>query len=302
MKRKNNGFLKSFSKILGYNAKCAACILAAVLLAAAAGVYCIVAYSRTGTVMPTAELIDGRPTFRFIDVGQGDCTLVTYRGEAVLIDSGPASASSSAAEYIRAYAPNIDYFIITHPHEDHMGGCESVLRAADVDCLVLSTLTSGEEFYTGAIEAAEERGCEIMYLEDGCTLNTGNITVTVYDVFPYFSDDFNNSSLFVTIEADGTKLLVTGDAEEGEEEYAADKYGTLLDCDILKIGHHGSRTSTSEKFLDAALPETAVISCGKNNSYGHPSHEVVKRLGERGVEVRRTDKEGNVVLRGGSGK
>lgn len=302
MKRKNNGSPKRFFDILKFNAKYAARIFAVLVFAAAAAAYCVIAYSKTGTVMPTAELIDGRPTFRFIDVGQGDCTLVTYRGEAVLIDSGTSMNSASASEYIKAYAPHIDYFIITHPHEDHMGGCESVLRTADVDCLVLSTLTTSEEFYTGAIEAAEERGCEIMYLDEGCTLDTGNITVTIHDVFEYFSDDFNNSSLFVTVEADNTKLLVTGDAEEGEEEYAADKFGAILDCDILKIGHHGSRTSTSERFLDAALPGVAVISCGKNNSYGHPSHEIVKRLGERGIEVRRTDKEGNIVLRGGEGK
>lgn len=196
------------------------------------------------------------------------------------------------------YAPHVDYFFITHPHEDHMGGAADILESVTVDCLVMSDLVADEEFYTDAIKAAKKQGTEIIYLTSGAEYDTGNISIDVLDLFEFYSDDYNNSSLFIKIEADGTTLLVTGDSEAEEEEYALEKYGGELDCDILKVGHHGSRTSSSEEFLEAVTPNDAVISCGRNNSYGHPTSEVLDRLNEDGIIVYRTDLEGNVVLRG----
>lgn len=143
------------------------------------------------------------------------------------------------------YAPHVDYFFITHPHEDHMGGAADILESVTVDCLVMSDLVADEEFYTDAIKAAKKQGTEIIYLTSGAEYDTGNISIDVLDLFEFYSDDYNNSSLFIKIEADGTTLLVTGDSEAEEEEYALEKYGGELDCDILKVGHHGSRTSSS---------------------------------------------------------
>lgn len=261
-------------------------------------VYSVFAYEKTGTVIPTAELIDGLPTIRFIDVGQGDCALVTYKGEAVLVDAGPGSSSESASEYIRMYSPTIDYFIITHPHEDHMGGAAEIIERTYVDKLVMSTLVSDEEFYQNTLDAAEKYGTDIVYLTDEAVFDTGNIKITVFDLFDFYSDDFNNSSLFVKIEVEDTTLLITGDAETEEEAYAVELLGDELDCDILKTGHHGSRTSTSAELLDAVTPEIAVVSCGRNNSYGHPNAEVLDRLNDYGIELYRTDYEGTVILRG----
>ncbi len=272
--------------------------LSAVILVIIGTVYSIFAYIKTGTVTPTAELIDGLPSFRFVDVGQGDCVLVTYRGESVLIDAGPKSSGEKTAEYVSMYSPHVDYFFITHPHEDHMGGASDVLEAVDVDYLVMSELYSEEEFYSEATEAAEKRGTEIIYLTDEAKFDTGSISVQVLDVFDSFSDDFNNSSLFIKVTAEDTTLLVTGDAEAAEEEYALEKCGDDLDCDILKVGHHGSRSSSSEDFLNAVTPDIAVISCGRNNSYGHPTSEVLKRLKKAEIEIYRTDYDGTVVLRG----
>lgn len=268
----------------------------AVILAAAI-VYSIFAYSKTGTIFPTAELIDGLPTIRFVDVGQGDCVLVTYKGESVLVDAGPASSGETAAEYVKMYAPHVDYFFITHPHEDHMGGAADILSSVKVDCLVMSDIVADEEFYTEAVYAAMKQGCEIIYLTEGAEYDTGNIDIRVYDLFDFYSSDYNNSSLFVKIEVEDTTLLVTGDSETEEEAYALSLYGDELDADILKVGHHGSRTSSSVAFLDAVTPDEAVISCGRNNSYGHPTSEVLERLNEREIIVYRTDLEGNVVLR-----
>ncbi len=270
-------------------------IIALIAVYAVFAAYC---FQKTGALVPTGELIDGRPTFRFIDVGQGDCVLVTYKGESVLVDSGPASSGKTTAEYLMLYSPNIDYFFVTHPHEDHMGGAAEIISSTNTEHFVLSTLESGENFYTDALEAAENRGTEVIRLEDGAVFDTGNITVTVLDVFDFFSDDFNNSSLILKIEADGNTLLVTGDAEVEEEEYLLANFSGELKADILKAGHHGSHTSTSEEFLEAVSPEFAVISCGLNNSYGHPSSEVLKRLESHGIKIRRTDKQGTIILRG----
>lgn len=269
-----------------------------VILAVLLAIYSVYAYFTTGTIVPTAELIDGRATFRFVDVGQGDCVLVTYKGESVLVDAGPASSGEKTAEYVSMYSPHVDYFIITHPHEDHMGGAADVLESVSVDHLVMSTAVSGEEFYSEAVNEAKKQGCEIVCLTDGVVYDTGNITVTIYDLFDFEYDDLNNASLFVKIEVGGTSLLITGDAEVEEEAYAVSLLGDELDVDILKVGHHGSRTSTSEELLALVTPDEAVISCGLNNSYGHPTSEVLERLISFGTVIYRTDKEGTVILRG----
>ncbi len=273
-------------------------MLSAVVAVIIGTIYSIFAYVKTGTLIPSAELIDGLPTFRFVDVGQGDCVLVTYQGEAVLVDAGPKSSGEKTAEYVSMYSPHVDYFFVTHPHEDHMGGAADVLKAVSVDYLVMSELVTDEEFYVEAVEAAKEQGTEIIYLTDAVQYDTGNISAQVYDLFDFFSDDYNNSSLFIKITAEDTTLLITGDAETEEEEYALEKYGQTLDCDILKVGHHGSRSSSSEEFLNTVTPEIAVISCGKNNSYGHPTSEVLKRLKKADAVIYRTDTDGTVILRG----
>lgn len=270
------------------------CIMVISLLA----VYGTFAYRKTGTLMPTRELIDGRPTFRFVDVGQGDCTLVTYGGDAVLIDAGPASSGKKAAEYVRMYAPVLDYLIITHPHEDHMGGAEEILRHTRVEHLVLSDVTVEDGFFTDAIQAATRQGTEIIVLDDSAVYRAGDITVTILDVFDYDFEDLNDASMMVRIDAAETSLLITGDAEEGEEAYALTLGGNVLDCDILQVGHHGSATSSTDAFLKAVTPEISVISCGRNNSYGHPNAALLQRLTEAGAEIRRTDREGHVVIRG----
>ncbi len=262
-------------------------------------VYAVFAYQQTGTFFPTMELLDGHANFRFIDVGQGDCTLVTHRGNGILIDAGTGSAGQRAAEEAAMYSPTVDYFIITHPHEDHMGGAAEILKRVKVDCLVLTTDRTDEEFYGETIRLANRLGIPILYADEGMTLTTDYITVEIFDTFDLESDNLNNKSMVMKITADDTTLLVTGDAESEEEEYLLTRNRAQLDADILKVPHHGSSTSSTEEFLEAVTPETAVISCGRNNSYGHPAAEVVARLKILGTEIRRTDFEGTVLIRRG---
>lgn len=262
-------------------------------------VYAVYAYQQTGTIVPTMELIDGHANFRFIDVGQGDCTLITHHGEGILIDAGPGSSGRKAAEAAAIYSPTLDYFIITHPHEDHMGGAEEVLKRVKVGCLVLTTDRTDEEFYGDTMRLADRLGIPVLYAEDGMTLTTEYITAEIFDTFGLESDNLNNRSMIVKITADDTTLLVTGDAESEEEEYLLANCREQLDADLLKAAHHGSSTSSGEEFLAAVSPDTAVISCGRNNSYGHPASAVVNRLKNLGAEIRRTDFEGTVLIRKG---
>lgn len=273
-------------------------VICVVIVALAAICFGIIAYCRTGTVLPTEELFDGLPTIRFIDVGQGDCTLVTYQGDSVLIDAGPGSSGEIAAEYVRMYAPVVDYFIITHPHEDHIGGAADVLSSVAVKTLIMPNITVEEDFFTNTIEAAQLQGTDIIWLDDAASFQLGGITIDILDTFDFEYDDLNDASLITRVTVGETTLLVTGDAETGVENYLLENSRDALDCDVLKVGHHGSKTSTGQEFLEAVSPETCVISVGRGNSYGHPTEKVLERIEEYGADLHRTDREGNVVLRG----
>lgn len=268
------------------------------MLALALGLFSFISYKYTGSFVPTTELFDGQPTIRFIDVGQGDCTLVTYKGDSVMIDCGTTSDGGRAAKNASVYAPELDYLIITHPHDDHMGGAEEVLSSVTVKNLVISDISVENEFYTQALETAEARGTNVITLTDAYSFTAGEIGVEILDSFDFVYEDINDASLVCRITVGETTLLVTGDAEDGEERWLMANSAPLLDCDILKVGHHGSRYSTSDDFLAAVSPEVCVISAGRGNSYGHPTNEVLDRIENYGAEVRRTDEEGTVTIRG----
>lgn len=267
------------------------------LIVSLAAAYCIAAVRLTGTLTPTMELIDGHAAIRFVDVGQGDCTLIVHRGHAVLIDAGSAWGSYGTADYISTYAPKIDAFFVTHPHEDHMGGASAVLRRCRVKELYLSEAVSQEEFYPRTLEDAEKEKTSVVRLTGGGEYLFGDIRVEVYDTsaFPY--EELNDASLAMRVSVDGMTLFIAGDAERPLEEYLCSR-GYDMEAQIFHAGHHGSSGSTTAALLDRVSPELAVISCGRDNLYGHPARQVLERLGERGIAVRRTDLEGTIVIRG----
>ncbi len=298
MKKRNYIQTKNEYKRQGPVGKVLLCLFVLALLATAT-LFFYTAYRLTGTWMPTAELFDGKGSVRFVDVGQGDCTLVTWQGDSVLVDAGPASAGGKTAEYLRSYAPRIDLMIITHPHEDHMGGAADILSAVKVDTLLLPSQVQEDTFYKKAIETAQRRGTEILYIDEAYSQRVGSLTVDIFDIFAYPYEDLNDASLITRITMGETTLLVTGDAEEGLESYLVNRVPQEeLDADLLKVGHHGSATSTTEAFLRAVSPEICVISAGRNNSYGHPHDTVVNRIEAYGAALYRTDRMGHVVIRG----
>lgn len=261
-----------------------------------------------GESILTAGLVDGKPAMHFVDVGQGDCTLITYNGDAVLIDAGPVSAGDTAAEYVKSQVDALDYFIITHPHEDHMGGAADILENIEVENIIMPDVEVDTKFYTNTMKIITEKNINLIYSEAHAVYDTGNIKITVIDSILPDDDNLNNDSIVARIDVGSTSIMTTGDAEVEVEMQIVENYTTIvgsslydasiLDCDILKVGHHGSTTSTTSEFLDLVTPSVGVISCGKDNSYGHPHQETLDLFEEYGVEIYRTDLSGTVVLSG----
>ncbi|MGN1346126.1 MAG: ComEC/Rec2 family competence protein [Eubacteriales bacterium] len=249
---------------------------------------------------------EGSPTMHFVDVGQGDCTLITYNGDAVLIDAGPVSSGETAAAYVKNCVDAIDYFIITHPHEDHMGGAAAILESIEVENVIMPEVEVSTRFYENAMNQIAEKNVNVIYSEPLAVYDTGSIKITILDSLLPDTDNLNNVSIMARIDVGSTSIMTTGDAEIEEENVLLQNYvqlsgpyaRSLLDCDLLKVGHHGSTTSTSSEFLTAVSPSVCVISCGAGNSYGHPHKETVDLLTEYGAQIYRTDLSGTVVLYG----
>lgn len=229
-----------------------------------------------------------------LDVGQGDSILISSNGESALIDTGTPIGSRELLTDVRAYGVDeLDALIISHSHDDHSGGAEYLLKTLPVENVVVPQFASDEKV-TELNSAMGASSAEIFTAVEGMIIKIGDFDLTVL-----YSDntdeDINNRSLIIMAEAFGKKFLFTGDAETKVEKALVNE-NINFDCDVLKVGHHGSRTSTTQSFLDVATPEYALISVGADNSYGHPSKEVVERLEDSGATVYRTDYEGDIVL------
>ncbi|HEU4452277.1 MAG TPA: ComEC/Rec2 family competence protein, partial [Longimicrobium sp.] len=261
-------------------------------------------------VLPlAADAGSGELEIAFLDVGQGDAVaLRTPAGRWVLVDAGPADDRFDAGErrvlpYLRARgARRVEALVLTHPHLDHLGGAPAVMRALPVGRLVEPGLPFGTPGYRETLDAAAERGTEWAAARRERVLRIDGVELLFLwpeaDVLDASADP-NDISAVVQLRYGGFSALLTGDAPAAVEERLVARHGGALRSAVLKAGHHGSRTSSSEALLEAVRPELAVVSSGARNEYGHPSPEVVERLERRGAEVARTDREGTVVVRAG---
>lgn len=237
-------------------------------------------------------------TVTMLDVGQGQCILLRSGGYTALIDCGGNrdNAGDTAANYLQSLGiSQVDLLILTHCHSDHANGVPELLNRVEVAALIFPVLTGAtqqscpEEILT----QARERGVDIIPLEDNRTLAFGESTLKLYA--PLGSGNTNEEGLFVLASCGDFDLLVTGDANSFVESLLV-KYGSLPDIEVLVAGHHGSASSTSDVLLDAATPETCLISVGYN-AYGHPADETLSRLTGRGIEIYRTDLMGHLTIR-----
>jgi competence protein ComEC len=261
---------------------------------------------------PIAVAVTGKLRVSFLDVGQGDAAVVELPdGKAIVIDAGPRTGNYDAGERIvapflrRRGVPRVDMLIMSHPHDDHLGGIPSVLEQFDVAEILESGQPVKSSTYRRYITDVRAEGCIVDTARSGMPiLRIGNLEL--YVIFPtilfidsdttHRSPNLNNTSVVIRMQYRDVSLLFTGDAEMEAEGEMVSRYGDFLHCSLLKTGHHGSKTSSTEEFLDAVHPTYAVISVGRFNKFGHPSEDVISRLHALHAEIYRTDEEGAIIF------
>lgn len=241
---------------------------------------------------------------RMIDVGQGDSILLYSNGYSALIDTGPAeNANDLVADLHSLGIEIIDVLILTHLHLDHTGGVTDIYDHFQVENLLLPGLsTFSEGIYSAqlAIDKMTRKGKGVYSAEDGMRFKLGEIEVEIVANY-YDSDNENNRSLIIKALLDSKSFLFMADAESQTEKMLVAQ-NKDIDCDVLKVGHHGSSTSTIKDFLEIATPEIALISVGKKNIYNHPHNSTTALLKKFGCKIYRTDKDGSITVRVKRGK
>ncbi|WP_099203085.1 ComEC/Rec2 family competence protein [Miniphocaeibacter massiliensis] len=231
----------------------------------------------------------------FIDVGQGDSTLLISKGEAILIDGGDREYSSKVVSYIEKLGiKELKYIISTHPHSDHINGLVGVINKFKVNNIIRNEEEVDTRVYESFVEAYERNDTNVIIPRVGDKFKFGESEITIVGPTAY-NFDTNNNSIAIRITHGENSILFTGDAEKLEEStlmYTGEK----IESKVYHVGHHGSRKASSKEFLDEVNPEYAVISSGKGNMYGHPHKEVLNRLKSINAEVFRTDISGNIVM------
>ena len=242
---------------------------------------------------------DGKLSVYFLNVGEGESTLFLYEGKTILIDAGEYDMGNRVVNDLRSLGvTRIDLLVATHPHSDHIGGMQKVLAAFPVGKVLDTGLPHPSSTYEKFLETIEQNHIPYQVAEQGQTVDI-DPALRVLVLSPpeeRHGDDMNADSVVLRISYGIIDFLMTGDlGTEGED--ALLRTGYPLDAEILKVGHHGSSSSTSPAFLARVRPETGVISLGVDNPYGHPHAETLDLLKESGVTVYRTDQDGTILVR-----
>ncbi|MBO5195878.1 MAG: MBL fold metallo-hydrolase [Clostridia bacterium] len=240
--------------------------------------------------------IDKKYSYHFIDVGQGDCTMIHSEELTIVVDSGPGDHSYTTVEYIKQFTDEIDVMILTHPHEDHIGAAADIINKIGVETVIMPDVSTETVCFDKLLDAIEENNCTVKEGKAGEKFTFGDIDIDVYAPVSPDHNDLNNCSIIAKITTGDISTLVTGDAESSAEKEVLDNFPSyVLDADILKVGHHGSSTSTTTDFFEAVSPQYAMISCGEGNSYGHPHREIIQMFEDYNINYYRTDTMGTIV-------
>lgn len=230
----------------------------------------------------------------FIDVGQGDATLIKCGNEAMLIDAGENDKGTAIQLYLKKQGvEELKYLVLTHPDSDHIGGADVVITKFDIERVFMPDYEKDNKTYEEVLGALQNKYMEAYAPQVGEVYPLGGGEFTILAPNGSYKDS-NNSSIALLFRNGETDFLFTGDAEE-EAEVDMLQNGLSLRADVYKAGHHGSSTASTKALLEAVNAEYAVISCGEENSYGHPHAEVLNNLRAMGMQVYRTDEQGSVV-------
>ena len=233
-------------------------------------------------------------SLHMVDVGQGQALLLTCGGKSAMVDTGLPGTSNEVVNYLwKQGVRRLDYLFITHPHSDHCGGAKDVVERIGTQVLIIPGYLSEEAAFATAGDWVGKTDTPIAITHAGQQYTLGEATITVlHPAAGNEIDDMNDLSLVLLVEYGGKRLLLTGDITEAVEQ----KLTGIGPVDVLQVPHHGSYTSSSAAFLEEISPDIALISCGKNNDYGHPHDVTLSRLEQAGAEIYRTDQLGTLVV------
>ncbi len=246
----------------------------------------------------------------FLDIGQGDATLIQFNnGQKMLVDCGiDRKILSRLGESLRFYDRKIDFLMISHPDLDHYGGCIDVLKKYTVKEIITNGQRKADSYWIAFEQAMQQEGAEIKIMDAPQVWNIGSSTLEFLSpdkslLLDVAGDDSNNYSIVFRLKNNDRSFLLTADTELPLEEALLKKYCMAtstgpcpaLESNVLKVGHHGSDSSSSDDFLRAVGARLGVISVGAHNKYGHPSRRVLKKLERASMEVLRTDQVGSIV-------
>lgn len=247
-----------------------------------------------GMAVDTIQAEDVLLRVDFLNVGQADCALLSTNGHYMVIDGGNNGDADTILSYLEGQGvEKLDAVVGTHPHEDHIGSLDAIINHFDVDAVYMPKIMHTSKTFEDVLDAVANKGLKIKSPSPGDTIDFNGLEIEVLGPQREYKD-FNNNSIVLKVNAGETAFLFTGDAEETtEKDILQADYD--LQADVLKVGHHGSSTSSSQAFLQAVKPKYAVISVGVGNSYHHPEEEALQRLQSIGAEIYRTDLQGNIV-------
>lgn len=245
---------------------------------------------------PDTSKPEGTLEVHYIDVGQGDATLIKCGSHAMLIDGGNNNKGTTVQLYLKKQGvESLDYVIGTHPDADHIGGLDVIVYKYNCEKVIMSDYEKDTRTYQELVDVIHDKNMKITYPVVGEQYALGEAEFTI--IAPNsnsYGGNANDYSVAILLEYGKNRFLFTGDAEEASETEMLSN-GIELSADVYKVAHHGSRSASTQEFLNAVRPKYAVISCGEGNSYGHPHAEVLNRLRSMGVEVFRTDEQGSII-------
>jgi len=234
---------------------------------------------------------------KFFDLGQADCTLIRNGTHTMLIDTGANQTASKLVGILKSMEiSSINVLVGTHPHEDHIGGMDAVIKQFKIETIYMPDVVTTTQTFSDVLDAIEAKALKITHPEAGTIFDFGSARCTVLAPNSTHYEDINNYSIVIKTDFGKNSFLFMGDAENTSElEMLSKKYD--LKADVLKVGHHGSDSSTGTEFLKAVSPRYAVIFIGKDNDYGHPSAQTLQKLNDNNVIIFRTDLNGTVTVK-----